>query len=952
MASKDKSKSTTAREPGTSKAAGTPKKIAGTPKKIAGTPKKIESPKPAAAKADAAAPAKKNAASEKKKAGPARPALKARAAKPAAKPEPAAATPATKPPAAKAQAAKPLPAKAQAVPKPAPGARAPEPAQAAPAIDAMSILDKADVGKESPPRKPGLPPSAAQAIARATARDHPAPAPSDEAKPARPAEEAVKPQPRHAPEGPLPKEPKEPVGGIGAEGLPKPLVDDADVAAILKAEHPDPYSFLGMHEVGPKKVLQVRAFLPEASTVQVVGDDGKAVGSLEKVHDEGLFAGEISGRKQRFAYRLKVTTIRGEAMIDDPYRFGPVMSDKDVAALAKGGQTGAYKFLGAHPTEIEGVAGTSFALWAPAAAHVAVVGDFNAWDGRRHGMRRRGNSGVWEIFVPGVGPGAFYKYEIKGAPGTVPEIKADPLAFHSERAPGFASVVHDLKGFRWRDGTWMKARKKASVRGDPVSFYQVHLGSWRRKPEEGHRPLNYRELAEDLVAYVSDLGFTHIALMPLSEYTFDDTLGYLPSALYAPTSRYGTPDDLRYLVDACHRAGIGVVADWVPNYLSEEPHGLARFDGESLYEHPDGYHGRDPDWNMPVYDLGRPQVADYVLGNALYWIEEFHLDGLRIDGLAKMLYLDYGRGEGDWLPNKDGGNENLEALAFLGRLNQTVAGKHPGVMIMAEDSSLRQGVTKPAADGGLGFSLRWDTAWAYDTLRYLRRHPVHRKYYQYEITNPLLHVFDENFVIPLSHDHVSYGQGALPNKIMGDRWQRFATLRAWYGLMYGMPSRKLMFMGAEFIQDREWNSEISLDWHLLDDPLNRGVQALIRDFNKLYRDNPALHELDSDPRGFEWLDFQDEDNSVVAFIRWDKARDQHLVFVTHFTPVVLADYRIGVPGMGRYWELLNTDAEAYGGSNAGSMGGTTAEFEECHGQPHSIRATLPPYATVVFELRK
>ncbi len=496
----------------------------------------------------------------------------------------------------------------------------------------------------------------------------------------------------------------------------------------------------------------------------------------------------------------------------------------------------------------------------------------------------------------------------------------------------------------------MRSREKRHRADAPLSFYEVHLGSWRRKPEEGHRYLTYRELAGELVEYVSDLGFTHVALLPINEHTYDDTLGYLPSALYAPTSRFGTPDDFRYLVDACHCAGIGVVTDWVPNHLTEEPHGLAWFDGTALYQDPDPYRGRDPDWNTPVYDFARPEVANYLLANALYWLDRFHIDGLRIDGLAKMLYLDYGRGDGEWTPNKDGGNDNLEALAFVRRFNALVAKTHPGVITIAEDCSLRQGVTKPLRDGGLGFGWRWNSAWAYDTLRYLGRHPVHRKYYQFELTNPLSYAFDEAFILPVSHDHVSIGQGAMLNKLPGDRWQKLATLRAWYALMYTLPGKKLMFMGTEFAQDREWNSDISLDWHLVEDPMHVGVQRLVRDLNNLYREKPALHEWDSDAKGFEWIDFYDEDNSVVVFLRYSKDRKRHVVVVTHFTPVVRRDYRIGVPEMGSYREVLNTDAEAYGGGNVSSGDGATVEADPAHGRPYSVRLTLPPYATVVLNI--
>ncbi len=824
-----------------------------------------------------------------------------------------------------------------------------------PGIDAMEILEQAEAEErtaKAEPREPEVPLSAVEVIAKTTARDHPDTGATPELQ--EPGKPKAEPKPRPAPKTPAPAEPKEPIGGIGAEGLPPPLVDGEEVAAILNTDHADPFSFLGMHESEPKGTLIVRTFLPDIDGVKVVdAGSGEVVAELKKAHDEGLFIGAIPGRKQPFPYRLRITTAHSDSNIDDPYRFPPVLSDTVVKQLAKGEDLTSYQVLGAHPAETEGVKGTTFAVWAPNASHVSVVGEFNGWDGRRHGMRLRQKCGVWEIFLPGVSSGALYKYEIKGAPGTVPKLKSDPYAFFAERPPGSASVVYDVKRFRWRDGSWMNSRKKRHGADAPLSFYEVHLGSWRRKPEEGNRYLTYREMAKELVAYVSDLGFTHIALLPVSEYTYDGTLGYLPSALYAPTSRFGTPDDFCNFVDTCHGAGIGVVADWVPNYLAEEPHGLALFDSTALYEHPDPHQGRDPDWSTPIYNFGRPEVANYLLGNALYWIDRFHLDGLRINGLAKMLYLDYGRGEGEWTPNKDGGNDDLEALAFVQRLNDLTAKNHPGAMTIAEDSSLRQGVTKPIKDGGLGFGFRWNTAWAYDTLRYLGRHPVHRKYYQFELTNPVTYAFDENFILPVSHDHVSFGQGSMVDKLPGEGWQRFSTLRAWYALMYALPGKKLMFMGTEFAQDREWNSDASLDWHLLEDPMPLGVQCLVRDLNKLYQENPALYELDSSLEGFEWIDFSDEDNSVVAFIRYSRDRKKHLVVVTHFTPVVRPNYRIGVPAIGRYKEVFNTDAETYhGGGNAATEGSATAESDPAHGQGYSLCLTLPPYATVVLEPAK
>ena len=820
------------------------------------------------------------------------------------------------------------------------------------AIDAMEVMKQAESDRsvtQAKQSKATKHVSAAQAIAKAIERDHPVRV--------RPPKKKVASKKRPVAKVPssadLPREPKEPIGGIGAEGLPPPVVDTRDVETLLNADHPNPFSFLGMHAAATGAPVTVRVFLPEATTVEVLDlAGGKPVARLEKVHDEGLFVGGIQGRGELFPYRLRVKTPDGEKDIEDPYRFPPVLSDADARKLGRFDHSSSYRVLGAHAAEVEGVAGFAFAVWAPNASHVALVGDFNGWDGRRHGMRLRHECGVWEIFMPDVSEGDLYKYEIKSEPGTKPMIKSDPYAFCAEHPPGTASMVPGLEKHRWGDGAWLEQRAEKQRKEAPLSFYEVHLGSWRRKPEEDHRWLSYREMADELVSYVTDLGYTHIALLPISEHMFDDTVGLLPSALFAPTSRYGTPDDLRHLVDSCHRAGIGVVVDWVPNFFSSEPHGLAHYDGSALYEDTNPQHSRDPDWDVPLYDLGSPAVVNYLLSNALYWLDRFHLDGLRIDSLAKLIYLDYGRGEGQWTPNKDGGSESLEALDFIRRLNRVVGEKYPGVLMIAEDSSLRQGITKAVRKGGLGFGLRWNSAWAYDTLRYLGRHPVHRKYYQYELINPLNFAFDENFVLPVSHDHVSIGQGAMINKIPGDHWQRFATYRAWLGLLYALPGKKLTFMGTEFAQDREWNSNISLDWHLLQDSMHLGVQRLIRDFNTLVRETPALHELDADPSGFEWIDTNDEDCSVISFARYGKDRREVVVAVTHFTPVVRPNYRIGVPEMGYYREVLNTDAEVYGGGNWGSEGGAAAEHHGIHGREYSMCLTLPPYATVVLELQQ
>nr|VFK79212.1 MAG: 1,4-alpha-glucan branching enzyme [Candidatus Kentron sp. SD] len=842
-------------------------------------------------------------------------------------------------------------------------------------IDAMSLLRTAGNGKvdakgrsRSASGKSTSHRSAAEVIAKTTSRDHPksgvtrkstakktegSPRTTAKSQAKSPARSEVEKKSRLTPKVPIPPEPKGPIAGVDLQARTSPLVTEQAIANILNAEHSDPFSFFGMHEPSGAGGMIVRVFYPEATSIEILDSTISVVARLRKMHDEGLFAGEIPGRTQPFPYRLRVVTPSGKLDIDDPYRFSPILSDKNVQELAKGESFAVYKLLGAHPAKVDGVPGVTFAVWAPNAKYVSVVGDFNGWDGRRHGMRLRHECGVWEIFLPGVTTGSLYKYEIKHAPGAIPEVKSDPCAFHTELPLGSASVVYDDgAAFRWQDENWIENRGTRAGADKPLSFYEVHLGSWRRKPEEDNRWLSYREMANDLVSYCIDVGFTHIVLLPISEHIHDDTVGYLPSALYAPTNRYGTPDDFRYFVDICHRAGLGVVADWVPNYFSEEEHGLAFFDGTPLYDHKNPWQGRDLDWNAALYDLTRKEVVDYLISNALYWFDYFHLDGLRIDGLAKMLYLDYGRSEGEWTPNDHGGNENLEALAFIRRLNELVAQRYPGAMMIAEDSSLRGDLTKPVSEGGLGFSWRLNTAWAYDTLRYLGRHPVYRKYYQFELTNPLSYAFDEKFILPVSYHHVSIGQGAMPNKIHGDYWQRFATLRAWYALMYALPNKKLLFMGIEFAQDREWNSNISLDWHLLDTPMHQGIQGLIRDLNKRYMESPALHQSDSSAAGFEWIDIADDDSSVISFLRYTKDRAKFMVVITHITPVARPNYRIGVPKMGYYREVINTDAEVYGGGNQGSGGGASAEQHWAHGREYSICVTLPPYATIVLELEE
>ncbi len=731
-----------------------------------------------------------------------------------------------------------------------------------------------------------------------------------------------------------------------------PLAMDGDVYAVVMADHRDPFGFLGMHELEPGGPLVVRAFLPWAEGVEVIDSrSSKAVATLSRIHPDGLFAGVLEGIDKRFPYLLLAETGTGKMELEDPYRFPPILDEADVRLLADGSHLRSYEKLGAHVTSMDGIAGVAFAVWAPNAGRVSVVGDFNDWDGRRHGMRLRHDCGVWELFVPGIGAGALYKYEIKSDSGVKLTDKGDPYAFLSEPAPGSASIVSDLTAYRWRDAKWMKARTAKNRREAPMAIYEVHLGSWRRNPEEGHRWLSYSELADVLVDYVKEMGFTHVELLPVSEFDFDGSLGYQPYAPYAPTCRWGTPDEFRTFVDRCHEAEIGVIADWVPSHFSDGPHGLGNFDGTPLYEHPDPRQRRHPGWNTLTYDYGRREVANYLLSNALFWLDRYHLDGLRLNALASMLYLDYRRARGEWTPNRDGGPENFEAVDFLKRLNELVDEHHAGAFTVAEDNSGWPNVTRPTGSGGLGFGFTWNGGWVRETLRYMSRNPVHRKYYHDELTHRPATAFDESFVLPLSHEEVGYGRGSVLRKMPGDRWQRFANLRLYYTFMYTMPGKKLLFMGDEFAQERGWSAEASLDWHLLDDPMHLGVQHLVRDLNRVYRSCPALFERDCEEGGFTWIDANDTEQSIISFLRHASAEDELVAVVCNFTPVVRKGYRIGVPQGGFYEEVLNSDAEKYGGGNVGSLGGVEADAKAMHGRPYSLSINVPPFAAVVLRRR-
>lgn len=721
---------------------------------------------------------------------------------------------------------------------------------------------------------------------------------------------------------------------------------------IVSATHRDPFAFLGMHVLQPEGVVVVRCFVPDAKAVTLVdAASGQPLVALERVHEDGVFAGSIAGRTELFAYRLKVDMAAETNEIDDPYRFPAVLADADIQLLAEGNHLTSYEVLGAHVRTMDGVTGVAFAVWAPNAARVAVIGEFNNWDGRCHGMRLRHDCGVWEIFLPAVAPGQLYKYEVKSSDGTRLPDKCDPFAFFVEARPGSAAVISELDGYAWMDQAWMQARAAKPARETPISIYEVHLPSWRRNPDEGHRPLTYRELAHDLVSYVKYMQFTHIELLPVAEFDADSSLGYQTFAPFAPTHRWGDPDDLRLLIDRAHQEGIGIILNWVPTQFTDDPHSLREFDGTHLYEPADSRQ-HTPGSSLFTYDYGRREVANYLLSNALYWFDKFHVDALHVEGVSRMLYLDYGRARGEWQPNRFGGHEYLEAVDFLRRYNSEVYSRVPGAFTVCEENSLWQRVSHPAFLGGLGFGFKWQTGWAREILRHLSRNPVHRKYYFEELTQGPGTVFNENHVLAVSHDVVAYGQGSLLRRMPGDTWQRFANLRLFFAYLFTHPGKKLMFMGEEFAQEREWNSDISLDWHLAgSDGPHQAMQRLIRDLNTIYRTTPALYERDCEADGFAWIDASDSDQGVLAFQRTGADGKGLVVVLCHFTPVVRKAYRVGVPLPGFYAERLNTDAERYSGTNSGNAGGVYADAEPAHGRPYSVNLVLPPFAAVILEYK-
>jgi 1,4-alpha-glucan branching enzyme len=717
---------------------------------------------------------------------------------------------------------------------------------------------------------------------------------------------------------------------------------------FLAGAHPDPFRILGPHRVGDD--LVVRVFRPDAKEASIIvpGKEERRF-EADRLRPEGFFQATLPGMKRDIDYRVHLTGWEGStAVVRDPYSYGLIMGEIDLHLFSEGNHLQLYEKFGAHLRNIGGVDGVYFAVWAPNAQRISVVGDFNGWDGRVNPMRRLLGSGVWELFLPGVVEGAHYKFEIRTPRGAL-LLKADPFGLFSQWGKETSSLVYNLDRYQWSDGDWMRARPERKLHTSALSIYEVHLGSWRRKADEGNRSLSYLELSETLIPYVAELGYTHIELMPIAEHPFEGSWGYQVTNYFAPTSRFGTPDEFRHFVDKCHQAGIGVIMDWVPAHFPKDAHALAEFDGTDLYEHADPRQGEHQDWGTLIFNFGRNEVRNFLIGNALFWLDKYHIDGLRVDAVASMLYLDYSRKAGEWIPNAFGGRENLEAVHFLKRVNEVCYERFPGIMTIAEESTAWPGVSRPTHLGGLGFGFKWNMGWMHDFLDYMALDPIFRRFHHNNITFSLMYAYSEHFILVLSHDEVVYGKRSLLNKMPGDEWQQFANLRMFFAWMYGHPGKKLLFMGGEFGQRREWNHDSELDWDLLALPRHDGLRRLVQHLNYVYKNEPALWDCDDTHEGFEWIDFHDSENSVVAFMR--RSRDGGtIVFAVNATPVVRHGYRLGVPAAGFYREIINTDAETYGGGNVGNMGGFEAEDFPWQGRTHSLMISLPPLATVAFKL--
>ncbi|WP_069131164.1 1,4-alpha-glucan branching protein GlgB [Rhodohalobacter halophilus] len=725
-----------------------------------------------------------------------------------------------------------------------------------------------------------------------------------------------------------------------------------EIQAISNGSHGDLFSVLGLHteKIDKKEKLVVRVFRPDAKSVRVMPDKGKAV-ELTRASETGLFEHVFSRRKNRFEYTLEITPYEGDIYtIEDPYRFGPMLTDYDLQLWGEGNHHFAYEMMGAHLKTVDGVSGVHFVVCAPSASRVSVIGSFNNWDGRVHGMRKYPDQGIWETFIPHVTKGDLYKFEIKTHPGQAPAKKADPYARFSELRPGTASKVWN-DTYDWNDGDWVDHRDTNQHHDKPISIYEIHAGSWKRKVGEDPGFLSYRELADDLVPYLQEMNFTHVELMPIAEHPYDPSWGYQITGYFAPTSRFGKPEDFKYFIDRCHQAGIGVILDWVPAHFTKDDHGLRRFDGTALYEHEDPRLGEHKDWGTNIFNFGRTEVLNFLISNAIFWIKEFHIDGLRVDAVASMLYLDYSREDGEWVPNEYGGRENLQAIHFLRRFNEVLHDYYPGVLTFAEESTSWQGVSRPTSSGGLGFDFKWNMGWMNDSLDYMQKDPIYRKYHQDQLSFSLIYAFSEQFILPLSHDEVVHMKQSLLSKMPGDDWQKFANLRLLYTYMFGHPGKKLLFMGGEFAQWSEWSEQHSIDWHLLQWENHKGIQNLVKDLNGIYRGEPAMHQVDFSWEGFEWIDISDADNSMLSFIRKGKDPDDYLVFLLNFTPTLHQQYKFGVPEAREYEVVLNSDSAYYGGSNAGPnvIKGQDGAW---HSQPANITVTVPPLAGVILKPKK
>ena len=726
------------------------------------------------------------------------------------------------------------------------------------------------------------------------------------------------------------------------------LLSKEEMQAIIHGDHSNVFAVLGIHRDKGSKEVFIRAYQPDTKSIELLQNDGTSLGFMDKLDDGGFYQINL-GKVENLHYKFKVENDNGTVYTkEDPYRFPSFFGDIDLYLIGEGNHLDMYKKLGAHITEIDGVKGVSFAVWAPNAKRVSVVGNFNNWDGRINVMRSHPSCGIWDIFVPNIGQWELYKFEVKTHENYI-LTKSDPIAFYSEQRPKTASVVFDLNKYEWDDSTWMKYRKEHNSLDKPVSIYEVHLGSWRRKGLFGGEYLSYREMADILVPYVVNMGFTHIEFMPLTEFPFDGSWGYQVIGMFAATSRFGTPDDFRYLIDKLHQAGIGIIMDWVPAHFPKDGHGLIEFDGTCLYEHADPRKGEHSDWGTKIYNYGRNEVTNFLCASAVFWLKEFHIDGLRVDAVASMLYLDYSRKDGEWIPNIYGGNENIEAISFIRKMNELAYSQVDGAVTCAEESTAWPMVSRPTSMGGLGFGYKWNMGWMNDTLRYISKDPIHKKYHHGMLTFGLLYAFNENFILPISHDEVVHGKGSMISKMPGDEWQRFANLRAYYGFMFTHPGKKLLFQGCEFGQDWEWNANESLRWHLLDYPMYKGMQNCVRDLNLMYKGNPPLYEEDFDYRGFEWLEHSNADDSVLSYIRKGHNPGDYLIIISNFTPVVRENYRIGVYEDCGYQEIFNSDDVNYWGGGIKNNGIRRSTPTEWNLKPRSIELTLPPLSTIVIK---